>query len=707
MTAALRRGRPGPGLGALLLFFCGPRVGPLAGLGQEEQSDLERFLAAARGGSRVVRPQAARRLVELGAPAAERLVEESGETPRELAALGADLVEVLGEFEDERLRARLWDAVQDPDFPWRPAAARSLAARPMPAESERLAAFLADHLAVVRVAGLTAVAGLDLRAAEPLVRERLADADDRVRRAAARLVDAWGDAGALAWFVEELRRDDTFFAQRTGENARFAAHRFLLERLGDGFGYDPRNPPSDPANVAALAAVEERCRELAGGELPVLPAVARASGPLADVAFGLELRSCRQGEYFLRWSRDDALHVGTGSAVAVQLQVGTVAALEAESSALLARLAGERVWGEAGCDVEQFHFAPRNSGAPGAPGADERARLLVVTKGPEAVAELRPQALCLWARRLAATLPRDGGDARTRELRRRVRDALSSVGGELGEDGTFFVATRAPLLETKELVPEGVFLSSFSRANDWFWLCVDAGPDDGAAREVSLYLPGCLWRAPALWPQRGLGERGRDTLELRSRHGLELLGDAATRHYCAELTRAEARDVARALGMPLGTRADPEYALRAELAPLEPRSAPGSDAWLELRIANEGPVAVRHYRGGWTFDATRHARFDLAISRAGEPLPDVGETRHVGGFGQWAVLEPGAELVERVNARSWCEFRDPGEYEVRARFQIMIGAPLPAMTSPCACPGLPELSYEDVLEARTTVRIEG
>ena len=116
----------------------------------EKPSMVDRLLEAARNGSPVVRPQAANRLVALRDTEGVRL-----------AALGQELIEALGKFENLELRDRLWAAVDDPDFPWRPAAARGLAASIHDDELARAAAWCSDKLAAVRVAGISALDQLE------------------------------------------------------------------------------------------------------------------------------------------------------------------------------------------------------------------------------------------------------------------------------------------------------------------------------------------------------------------------------------------------------------------------------------------------------------------------------------------------------------------------------------------------------------------
>ncbi|MCZ6598665.1 MAG: hypothetical protein O7B99_13585 [Planctomycetota bacterium] len=394
------------------------------------ETELDRYVRLAREGSPIVRPQAARRLVRLGRPAAERLLVECGEGPRDMGALGADLVEVLGELDDARLRAKLWQALEDKDFPWRPSAARSLASTARAAEADRYHVMATDHLSAVRTAAMTAFERADLRQRQTMLLALLQDPHDRVRREAARVLDAWGNSCMLAYLVEDLRRDDRFFQLETGKEARFAAIAILERRFGDRFGYRPEQSPRVKVNRDAIEAIDRKTRELCWGGLPELPAIARAGRATEGDLIGLEVRSCRRGEFFLRWSRDDVLYVGTGRSARVQLPEGTVARLAKQMAPVVEELSEEAFWGAPGCDWEVFYWQPDPEARPVA---------LRISKGPDAVPGLRPGKLAELAARLVATVPENAHagdpavdqDPRLLNLRANVAEALRAVGGEL------------------------------------------------------------------------------------------------------------------------------------------------------------------------------------------------------------------------------------------------------------------------------------
>lgn len=400
-----------------------------------DTSRLEAYLDKALHGSAVIRPQAAARLVPMGKVAADRILAVAGAGPEraanpvDAAQLGSALVEVLGAFQDERLRELLWRCIDDRDFPWRPAAARSLAANPLvdgrETETRAFHGLLSDPIAPVRMAAVQAFPRLH---PEPLPRMRvelrvcLADPSDFVRRAAAEALAGWGEPEALLWLVEDLRRTDTFFERWSGKNAAYESRRALARLLGDTYGFDPEAPPSHPANAVALEQIEAAVRARIGDRpVPKLPAVARASAPIEGAVLGLELISCRRGEHYLCWTTGDELLVGMGNPARVALPKGTVARLTAAAQAAAQKI--ERpYYGEPGCDLEMLRFVE----TPGTP-----TRSWIVSKGQASVDGLRPAALGELMRTLLDSIPAqiDSDDPRLTDLRNAALETMAAIGG--------------------------------------------------------------------------------------------------------------------------------------------------------------------------------------------------------------------------------------------------------------------------------------
>ncbi|MFT7667477.1 MAG: hypothetical protein ACI8X5_000156 [Planctomycetota bacterium] len=384
----------------------------------ELAAKIEKYIGLAQSGRMSVRPQAARRLVSLGAPAAERLFEACGPVGSQMETMGPSLVEVLGAFGDPRLRKFLWRNLQDLDFPWRGAAARGLAGSAIKAEASAYSSLLRDHLAPVRVAavdGIQRVSQNTPELQEFLVSSLLLDSNDIVRRAIVLLLDEWGNSGYLLWLVEDLKRTDKYFRLPFGEQARYQSSRALKERLGDLYGYDAAAKTGNgPALERMTAAIKER----SPGELPKLPANALAGHFTEGDTIGLELRSCRLGEFFLRWNRADILYVGSGNPVSIALAPGSVRELERALTASLEGLGEERYWGTAGCDIEQLRLVDTSG---------DLANYLI-SKGQGADPDLRPAALDRAMKLLVAAIP-DGTKAQA-ELREEVEKALRVIGGD-------------------------------------------------------------------------------------------------------------------------------------------------------------------------------------------------------------------------------------------------------------------------------------
>jgi len=351
----------------------------------DPRAEAERLYEVAISGSPRVRFQAALRLAALGETGSS-IVRAQLERDRGYLELGPALYEALVEFDDSRLRTAVWESLEDKQNPWRPAGARALAKNPSAEESARFTTLTRDWISAVRAEAVAGVAAGDMSHAIHTLTPLLEDSNGRVRRRAATSLAHLGEHHALAWLVEDLRRDDSWFDMRLGRIARAEAAQALRQLLGREAlaGYSTRNGPDTPENAAAIQAMEARCRELAGDAWPELPAIARAPGALPDAVVGVELRSCRHGEYLLRWTSDNRLVIGEGDAHILHLPEGATARLTALAEAALSALGDDLSRGDPGCDLERYHIK-----LPGS----ARSTTVQLTKGPETVPNLRPSAL--------------------------------------------------------------------------------------------------------------------------------------------------------------------------------------------------------------------------------------------------------------------------------------------------------------------------
>lgn len=384
---------------------------------EELKAEAARLLNSAMNGRPLIRGQAARRLMSLGEVADDALLGVVGETNADLAKLGRDLVEGIGASNNDVLRARLWQASADVDFPWRPAAVSGLAITPRENEVAHFQGLLADRLSSVRA--ISVYAWGKLAGNDQAIRPLLEDPDHLVRQQVAVALIENGHPEGLWWIFEELQRTDNFFDQPTGRQARISAARLLTKHVDDMAGYNGSRTPDHETNVEALAVLRKKITALAG-ERPEIADVATASGPITGERLGIEVRSCREGEYFLRWTDDDRLLVGQGNPLSIQLPEGMTAALMATARPTYAAKGDRGRWGEPGCDLEQVHVV-LNDGA--------RPETLNVMKGPEPVKDLRPAFLDPLVRHLVRSLPDTPSlDPRMHKLQTRVRAALNAVG---------------------------------------------------------------------------------------------------------------------------------------------------------------------------------------------------------------------------------------------------------------------------------------
>jgi HEAT repeat protein len=383
----------------------------------ELKAEAARLLKSAMTGRPVIRGQAARRLMSLGEAADNALLAVVGETNADLAKIGRDLVEGIGASRNEALRARLWLASVDVDFPWRPAAVSGLAITPREYEVKQFQDLLNDKLSSVRAVSVYAWGKLG--ADDKPIRPLLQDPDHLVRQQVAVALIENGHPEGLWWIFEELLRTDNFFDQPTGRQARISAGRLLMKHVDDMAGYNGSRPPDHEKNVKALETLRGKIKALAG-ERPELAAVASASGPIAGERLGIEVRSCREGEYFLRWTDNDQLLIGQGNPLSVKLPEGTTTALMTTARQTHENKGDRGFWGEPGCDLEQVHVVL---------GDGQRPETLIVAKGPEPVKDLRPAFMDPLVLQLVRSLPDTPSlDPRMHKLQTRVRAALNAVG---------------------------------------------------------------------------------------------------------------------------------------------------------------------------------------------------------------------------------------------------------------------------------------
>jgi hypothetical protein len=338
-------------------------------------------------------------------PALERFIAR-----RSVHALAPLVVEWLGELPDERARTILRDVVRNRAFPWRPQAARSLARAPAGSDLDLLVGLATDPLAAVREAALLALGkvasqdpaarpaalkALDAGLADPLFEPRLA--------AAEALLQA-GQRSPLPVLLDALRVERRFFDLDFGVIARRRAWAALEPLVGPGIAFDPSLPPE--RNEAAIAAIAAK---VGAGESRSQAASAPLQADVGDAVFGIEIRSCRAGDQWVRLTAGGDLVLGHYDLAIRKLRgaraeeiLGLIRDLSSEEKRDV-RLDEGAYFGRPGCDFEKWYL-PEESG------------LLRVTVGLEG----RPEILRRIEVAVAAAVEEAFGPAAGEEFRDRA-----------------------------------------------------------------------------------------------------------------------------------------------------------------------------------------------------------------------------------------------------------------------------------------------
>jgi hypothetical protein len=307
-------------------------------------------------------------------PALERFIAR-----RTILALAPLVVDWLGELPDERARVILRDGLGNRSFPWRPQAARALAKAARASEVDLLLRLATDELPAVRepaLAALAEVASKDagLRAkVVPALESGLKDPLFEPRLAAAEGLLKLREKSPLPILVEALGVERRFFDLDFGVLARKRAWDALKPLAGDGVAYEPSAGPAK--NAEAIAEIARRLA-VTPGSRPALP------GDVEDAIFGIELRSCRSGDQWIRiTSGGDAVlghydlerkKLDPAKAAGLLKLVRAAAAPQSPES----RLSPGAYFGRPGCDFEKWYLP-------------EEAALVRITVGQEG----RPEAL--------------------------------------------------------------------------------------------------------------------------------------------------------------------------------------------------------------------------------------------------------------------------------------------------------------------------
>lgn len=408
----------------LLFLFQGDALGQGKRKREITPERLAKLINAATQGSPVVRPQAAKRLEKMG-PVAHKAVLEYVQGKTDLFGVGPELLEVAAglteykEGEDTELRERFWKLAFDLDFPWRAALIAGLGSKAQDWERTNFDLLFNDRLVAVRLAVLKS-----LEAYEPgpfllsNIQARLEiETEGIARRALACSAFRLGHKESLWVLYSELSRSDYFFDQPVGLVARLEAAKFLRAFFPEGPEFDAQAKVDTPQAVAQRKAWHEHIEAIAGPK-PEPATDVGSVAPSGTPLLGLELRSCRSGEFFIRWTDQDQVWIGRGRPRCFTLKPGTHKSLITAAQGAAAAMGDRKLTGQPGCDQESFHMR-----LPGS----KRSSVYLITKGPAPVPNLRPFQLDPLLRELMATLK---DQDIPQELVGELVDALVDLGGD-------------------------------------------------------------------------------------------------------------------------------------------------------------------------------------------------------------------------------------------------------------------------------------
>lgn len=233
----------------------------------------------------------------------------------------------------------------DRTFNWRAQALTGLALRESAADAELFHAALADASHLFRVAGAKGVYALSKRGEQGWddARAVLDDPDPRARVMFALFLWERRELSARATLVRAVADDRAFLDDDWGRRYAVQAVRALAGPAQTDFGY--KATESLAGNRDAIA----KMAKWAEIEVPLL----REREAIEDLG-GVEFRSCRHGDLFVRWSADQVdfdLDRGRRAALDAQALASLTTALE---SAAKVHTSPREVLGKVVCDYVQI-----------------------------------------------------------------------------------------------------------------------------------------------------------------------------------------------------------------------------------------------------------------------------------------------------------------------------------------------------------------
>ncbi len=325
-------------------------------------------------------------------PALRDYMQQQGARPVPL-----ELVDAIGGAErlgpETRLLLDSW--ARDPSFYWRSQALDGLARHPTESTRVLCEAALRDPSYLYRIAGARGLVSSPLKPQRGEVAGLLDDPDPRARlRVALMLLEQHDDAGLAEIVAAFDRIDATFLDDSWGRREVMFAVRELQRIAKQDFGKALSDDQGDrtEARKALIAWAESLDPKLE--RLPAPEAVPAASG-------GIEVRSCQNGDLYLRWTSDGTVVEGLAPTHTASIDPADLATLTSQ----LGPLAGRKVHGHVICDYLRV-FVPK------ADGHEEVHHKVAPDALPEPLAE--------WLKAFGRALEKGGSVNLERELEARL-----------------------------------------------------------------------------------------------------------------------------------------------------------------------------------------------------------------------------------------------------------------------------------------------
>lgn len=335
----------------LLLFALGS---PLLALLPDRQDpattdwakEVERACTAQRYGLRLAAGKKVAQAGGVAVPALRAYAQARGRNE-----LPASLLDAIAEANtiDLPVLELLLEWATDKDFYWRATALKGLARRGplLPEVPPTLRTLLVE--ATKDPAWLFRVHG---RHGLALLEQAAVDTADPDLRAVVKLTALQLQAGkmpSLQPLLDALDDDRTMLGDPSGQRLAREAFDALKLWLGDQHPLPAGEAFAD--RPAAIAALLEAARRKSGQDLQTPPA---RRDPERAWLGGIELLSCRHGDWFAQWNGDGKLYCGPDSSIAVELPAAAWAKLEANRKTL--DLTGDL--GNVVCDNLRLRWTP-------------------------------------------------------------------------------------------------------------------------------------------------------------------------------------------------------------------------------------------------------------------------------------------------------------------------------------------------------------